>query len=296
MAIDSATKRFSMMGRGMPWSRPLPVPSGGFDRAGRLQLLAVYTVPISILWRGNVNTNWSLSNNWNPSIVPNQYTKCNFPGGTFRPCTLTADATCYSLALGSLWGRYLTLGSFDMTVHNDVDILGGGIDRADGTFVVGGDFTQLGGILNFSTAGPATMAIAGDFDVSGSAIWFVTDLDGHTITVGGDLSFDTTGTLDLLAGGEWFLQVDGAAVVTNVNVAYSNATGFTQIDATDESNTDSDNNLNWLFESLIDQTITFPTVIRRPSSVPGIPLRKTSGAATHMRRVSDTNTTLRRPH
>lgn len=46
---------------------------------------------------------------------------------------------------------------------------------------------------------------------------------------------------------------------------------------------------------LVDQILTFPTVVRRPSSSPVTPLRKTSGETTPLRRASELNTTLRRP-
>jgi len=74
-------------------------------------------------------------------------------------------------------------------------------------------------------------------------------LDGSTWTIYGD--FDWQGTsgnvLALNATAAWTLSVSGSASARYVSVAYSDASGGTTIDALGGSNTDNENNINWLF-------------------------------------------------
>jgi hypothetical protein len=285
MTIDSATKRFSMMNMGRPWLAVLPVPQGGFDHGGRFHLLSLYSAPIIFYWRGNVDTDWDNQVNWSLSLigganagVPDANTICILGVSSAKACTLTANAFCYQLSLGATWSFNLNLSTFDMDVTADLDLLAGGILRGSGDLTIGGDFDQLGGVFSFNQTGSSpVMAVGGDFTVEAGSVWLITNLPGHTITVGGDLSIDT---LTLTASAEWFLQVDGSAVVTSVNAAFSNATGFTQINAIDDSNTDSGNNLNWLFEQAIvigtrvpivgtriDKPVTIGTRIDSPATI-----------------------------
>jgi len=75
------------------------------------------------------------------------------------------------------------------------------------------------------------------------------NLNGTTQTVGGNLSLTgQVGTpIDLVASATWNLNVSGTQSISYVDVAYCDASGGNDIDATDGTNTDSGNNINWFF-------------------------------------------------
>ncbi len=107
------------------------------------------------------------------------------------------------------------------------------------------DFINNAGMLDVNgqvvvTTGNFTIGTAGQVVGSG--------LNGSDITVGGD--FTVTGEdgdlLDLVAGALWTLNVAGTATAEYVNVAYSDASGGSEVNASNNS-TDGDDNLNWLF-------------------------------------------------
>ena len=85
----------------------------------------------------------------------------------------------------------------------------------------------------------------------------VADPVGSTFSVGGNF---TANAQDISgATGEWFLQVTGTAVASGEgDVAYSNAAGFTEIDASAGPWTDSGNNTNWGFGAEAPSGLSIP--------------------------------------
>lgn len=121
-----------------------------------------------------------------------------------------------------------------------------------------GNLVMTGAVTTDSFTGSSTGT--GDFDPNGQTItvvgncsWaaaFLFDsaadcLNGCTWDVGGNFTADGQ-TLNATAS--WALEVDGTAVASGTGVvAYSNASGFTQIDASAGPWTDNGNNSNWAF-------------------------------------------------
>jgi len=272
MAIDTATKRRSVTTRTMPWARALPVSDGSFDRADRLHLLKLYGAPAVYFWRGAVSPFWSNAANWSLSRlgaggagVPNSTIEC-LVSDSFLPsnsCYVDANATCARLAVERVGGGVFSFNllSADMAIGTDFIIQGSIVaNRGKGNLTIGRDFIQSGtssfAFVTTLTTETPLMAVGRDLLVDTTGNFGPTKLAGHTITVGRSLSFNRSGgsTLSLNASGAWTLTVasdgGGTAVATNVNVAYSDASGGLEIDASDGTCTDSGNNSNWLFEVL----------------------------------------------
>ena len=269
MPIDTATKRRSVTTRTMPWARALPVSDGSFDRADRLHLLKLYGAPAVYFWKG-ATTNWNSAANW--SLAPFGAGGAGVPDSTVEcivadvyssnNCFLSANAACSRLLVTRLGGTlfYLNLGAFDLAVGNDFLLAGQALVlRGTGSLTIGRDFLQSAdSILYFNLAGVSpTMAVGRDLTVDvDSGTWTPTNLGGHTITVGRSLSLDRSdgGQVNLAAQSAWVLTVaadgGGTAVASNVSVAYSDASGGLEIDASDGTSTDSGNNSNWLFEAV----------------------------------------------
>ncbi len=123
------------------------------------------------------------------------------------------------------------------------------------------DFNLTSGALD---ANGQTLDIAGNMNwVSGSTI---TDPVGSTFIVVGNF---TANAQDISgASGAWNLQVTGTAVASGVgNVAYSNAGGFTEIDASVGPWTDSNNNTNWNFGAV---GLSIPIAMRHYKQMMGV--------------------------
>lgn len=123
------------------------------------------------------------------------------------------------------------------------------INKASGTLtlmdhVTTDSFDLQYGTINF---GNKNITSEGNFTISSNANVVGTSLNGSTITVSGNLSLNGSSgdLLDLVATSTWYLQVTGTATANYVNVAYSNAAGYTTVTAT--NSTDSGNNTNWNF-------------------------------------------------
>ncbi len=105
----------------------------------------------------------------------------------------------------------------------------GAFDPNGQTLAASGNFTTLVGF---------TAAVAADV------------MNDCSIIVGGNLSLVASAEipLELLATAPWVLTVVGTTFAHHVEAEYSNASGGTQIDALDGTNTDGENNFNWLFD------------------------------------------------
>jgi len=105
----------------------------------------------------------------------------------------------------------------------------------------------------------ATLIVGGNLDLDGTGgdkLTFNWSSTAWSIEVAGDcdmdyVSFATGGTT------EQYLNVTGTPTASYVDVEYSNATGGTEINATDGTNTDNDNNDNWLFVIAEDNAVFF---------------------------------------
>lgn len=126
----------------------------------------------------------------------------------------------------------------DLTINKsagDLVMMGGFItDVFTGTSTGSGDFDPNG--QDIESVGDCSWAAAFLFDTASAAT-----MNACTFTVGGNFTADGQ-TLNATA--TWALEVTGTAVASGVGaVAYSNATGFTEITATGW--TDNGNNTNW---------------------------------------------------
>ncbi len=128
------------------------------------------------------------------------------------------------------------------------------IDKSAGTLTLGGNldctsFTLTDGDLDTNGNDITT---TGDFDIAAGAT--LADPVGSTLTVGGNFTADGN---SIIGSGSWALTVTGTADATGTgSVAYSDASGGTQIEAWTGPWTDSLNNQNWDFQNL-----TLPTGI-----------------------------------
>ena len=101
-------------------------------------LAVALTPPALITWNGSVSTDWRTAANWTPAQVPNAATDVVIPGGTpFQPIISTAQQT-HAITLTT--GAVLTTdnGSY---------------------LVVGGNFTNNGGVLAGSGTGTGTVVL-----------------------------------------------------------------------------------------------------------------------------------------
>jgi hypothetical protein len=90
-------------------------------------------------------------------------------------------------------------------------------------------------------------SIANSCNISGNALVLKSGLNNSLIHIGGSFSLvgKSSSYMDLLATASWFLTVDGDATAQYVNVANSNASYGSTIDATHCG--DGEFNLNWNF-------------------------------------------------
>ena len=74
-------------------------------------------------------------------------------------------------------------------------------------------------------------------------------MNASTITIGGDMDIDgeSGDLLDWVGTATWTLNVTGTATASYVNVAYSDASSGTAINARDGTSTNGGNNINWDF-------------------------------------------------
>lgn len=158
----------------------------------------------------------------------------------------TSTLTAGAITLDSTGSETITAGggAFYNLTFNGV----GGSWQFQDTQDIDGAMIVTNGTIDFNAQ---TLAIAGNLTMGiGSQV--VSDADamnGTAITVGGDLSLEGEDG-DLLtfnATSSWTLSVTGSATATYVAVAYSDASGGTEIDADDGTNTDNNNNINWDF-------------------------------------------------
>ena len=126
------------------------------------------------------------------------------------------------------------------------------------------NFTGVGGLgVRIQKAGSGSLTVSNSdptptYDFAANLDWLqssadtllLTGMQGSTWTVAGDLACQAK----ITASSTWTLNVTGTAVALRTDVQYSNATAGTEIDATDSSNTNSDNNQNWHFIDLVTMT------------------------------------------
>lgn len=104
-------------------------------------------------------------------------------------------------------------------------------------------FNQSAGVLDFNSKNITT---TGDFTVSSGTSTSFSNLNGRTITVGGDASFaGQSGNLLNMNATSWTITATGSLTAQYATVGGSNASGGTAGSPT--NCTDSGNNTNWLF-------------------------------------------------
>lgn len=176
--------------------------------------------------------------------------------------TFTGDV---SLSANAAWtkgtGTITFSGSADQTVDfDDVTIEDVVINKSAGTVTFSDGFTTDSFTLTAGTiafgATPDTITSSGNWTIGTGGQVDPTNLDGWTWAVGGNLSLsgESGDLLNLVATAAWYLQVTGTATASYVNAAYSDASGYTEIDADDGTNTDGGNNVNWAFAAATGST------------------------------------------
>jgi hypothetical protein len=117
---------------------------------------------------------------------------------------------------------------------------------------IANSFNGQGGTVDFNGQ---TVETTNNFTIGANGQVNGVGLNNSAITVGGNLNLtgQTGDLLDLEATAEWTLDVTGTAQASYVNVAFSNANGGTEIDATTGCQ-DSGSNQNWNLPSGGDQT------------------------------------------
>ncbi len=123
------------------------------------------------------------------------------------------------------------------------------INKATGTCTFTDDFTTdsftgVGGLIDFNGK---TITILNNCLIGNPGQIDGSTLNGTILSIGGNGSLNgISGTLlDFNASAAWQLEITGTASANFVDAAFSDASGFTQITAT--NSTDSGNNTNWSF-------------------------------------------------
>lgn len=174
----------------------------------------------------------------------------NNPNLTFTGAVTIAANGAWTKGTGTITFS----GAADQAVDfDDVTIEDVVIDKSAGTvtFTDGfttDSFTLTAGTIAFGTT-PDTITSGGNWTIGANGQVNPTNLGGWTWAVGGNLSLsgESGDLLNLAASAAWHLHVTGTATASYVNAAYSDASGYTEIDADDGTNTDGGNNVNWAF-------------------------------------------------
>lgn len=147
--------------------------------------------------------------------------------------------------------------TFTGTSAQDIDPVGGTwgaviVNKASGTATLSGALTCATFTGTSGTLKPngQTVTTTGNMDWASGFVIDTTAITGSAFVVGGNWTADGQ---DLSgAAGTWDLQVTGTAVASGVgNVAYSDASGFTEITASAGPWTDGGNNSNWNFGGVL---------------------------------------------
>ena len=203
-----------------------------------------------------------LIRNTNAGGTYNFVNSTNNPNIEFRGgVTLSASAGTLNytkgtgtITLGGSSGTQ-TINFFDKTVE-DIVINASGATKQFTDGWISDSFTLTAGLVDFNaqtveTTGNFTLTPGGDIITDADA------MNGSIITVGGNfLAEGASGNvLDLGATASWDLNVTGTADADYVLVEYSDASGGTQVDAT--NSTDGLNNTNWNFIAAASNTGNF---------------------------------------
>jgi hypothetical protein len=176
------------------------------------------------------------------------------PDMTFQGDVIVDDTGDGTIVWTPGTGTINLTGTADQSINFDCqtteDIV---INKSSGTVTLANcldaeSLTHSDGALDTNNKDVTTtdnLTISAGATVTGS------NLDGTTWTVGGDL--DISGTdedtfLDLVAGASWDLDVTGTATAKWVDVAYSDASGGSEVEGL--AGTDSGNNVNWAFTGI----------------------------------------------
>ncbi len=101
------------------------------------------------IWKGLASTNWNVQGNWSANILPDAAIDVVIPSGTpHQPYVQSANGNCKSITINS--GASLTIGGFELTVENNLDVHGTlNMNNAAGVLRVKGNVAWHSG----STAG-----------------------------------------------------------------------------------------------------------------------------------------------
>ncbi|MBE0638475.1 MAG: choice-of-anchor D domain-containing protein, partial [Bacteroidales bacterium] len=106
-------------------------------------------------WKGLVSTDWNVQGNWSANIIPDAAIDVVIPSGTpHQPNVQSANGNCKSITVNS--GASLTIGGFELTVENNLDIHGAlNMNNGSGVLRVKGNVAWHNG----STAGFTANAV-----------------------------------------------------------------------------------------------------------------------------------------
>ncbi len=195
-------------------------------------------------------------------------------------------------------------GTGDITLsgaaNQDIDTMGQSwedtiINKAAGTVTLQDDFDAVSLTLTDGTLDVAGFDIDTDGDFTATDGAGITNLGGSTVTVGGNLSMGDSpgGSLDLAPGAAWTLTVSGTATASFADFGDCDASGGTQVDASDGSCIDSGGNANVLFwVTAFVRSVTWPDLSGLGRSYEGLhhevgpfdghwPLQEVAGLIAH---------------
>jgi CBS domain-containing protein len=164
------------------------------------------------------------------------------------------------------------------TVNGNIDISAGTLDASasnyalsvKGNWTNNGTFTPRAGTVTFNGAGAQTINSANTWyglAVTGSAARTVKFQSGVAQTIGAGGTLTLTGAsgqlltlAPLTAASPWLLTFNGATQnISYVSVSYSNAGGGSTITATNGTNTNGGNNVNWIFAASTTSVVSSST-------------------------------------
>lgn len=203
---------------------------GDGTNAKTLDIDTVATIPIDINGSLTINANGTFDTNTEPVEVAGSWTN----NGTFTADsgTVTLDGSATQTISGTLTGAS---SFYDLTITNS----SGSYTGCDTAFTPGVDFAASATSTNNYTITTGNVKVEYN---SGSTYTF-TNINWAG-TLGNEIIFRNSN----LTSGTWLLNVSGTqTAVSYVSVARSDASSGNQIEASDGTNTDCNNNTNWFF-------------------------------------------------
>ncbi|MFC1700186.1 hypothetical protein ACFLZ4_00905 [Patescibacteria group bacterium] len=277
-----STETLTLTGSGTGTSRPLYINGGTFTVPATIDYKGTGTTSISAITYENLTFTPTITGATTYTFLGASSANGDF---TINPTAASANTLTVNLAGAlnvadsktlSITGTTLGSSILDTIADSDYGITMGSLSTGSagtlnlrnstvsthnnwansGTINAGSSTVNFNGTGAQQVSGTTTFYNVSFTTSSARAITFV---QGSVTAVGeeGSLTFQGADsqllTLQSSTSADWYLQVAGTAetTVTYVDVSYSNAGGYKKIMADDGTNTDSDNNTNWVFISAV---------------------------------------------